>query len=590
MARAILHGIPVASGIAVGKAFFLNHRPVAIPHTLVRLDQVEEEAARLEKAITAVAEEFATARAALPQPLQGQTDLIDSHLLICRDPKLGGEALRRIREHRMNAEWAMEESVAGLAETFNRIDSPYIRDRIQDVRVVADRICGRLAAPVAETAAQGGKGILLAHDLTPADTFSLSPQSLVAFATTQGGKTSHTGILARNLQIPAVVGVSGLEEDIRAGDLLVVDGLRGRILVGPSETELAAYLEIGEQFAAYQKRVRAAAALPAETEDGRRIAVLANIENAAEAEHVRAAGGEGVGLVRTEFGYITRKTLPDEEELYREYARIAAALAPHRVTFRTLDVGADKLFSERKNLDEPNPALGMRAIRYCLRHQDIFRTQLKAILRASAHGNVALMFPLISGLEELRQAKSILNEARQELDAAHIFFDPHVPVGIMIELPSAVMIADALAREADFFSIGTNDLIQYFLGVDRGNRHVAHMHQPLHPAVIRAIKYVVDMAHKVGIAVCVCGEMAADPHCLPVLLGMAVDELSVSPQSIAPIKHLIRRSHVEENRNLLHHALSAGTYRSINAMIRHAVYSRFPEDMSFFISSLDADG
>ena len=413
---------------------------------------------------------------------------------------------------------------------------------------------------------------------------------MLSFATEQGGKTSHTGILARSLHIPAVVGISGLRKEISGGELIIVDGLKGKLLVDPSETELAAYVALQEQYAEYQKRITAYAARPAETEDGLRVTVLANVESAAEARTVVDLGGEGVGLVRTEFGYITRSTLPTEEELYEEYAELAAALAPRKVTFRTLDVGGDKLFSGRKVPEEANPALGLRGIRYCIRHQDIFRTQLRAILRASAHGNAALMFPLISGLAELRLAKSVLNEAKQELDAAKVPFDPRMPVGVMIELPSAVFTADALAREADFFSIGTNDLIQYSLGVDRGNRHVAHLHQSLHPGIVRAIKQVVDMAHKAGISVCVCGEMASDPYCLPVLLGMDVDELSLAPQSIPAIKHLIRRSHAQASRELLGHALSAPTVRSINNMVRQAVYNSLPDDVSFFVSQLGTDG
>ncbi len=586
MARAILHGTAVSSGIAVGRGFYRNHRPGPAPHILVPLESVETEALRLEDAANAVAAEFERAKASLPASLHDQTDLIDSHLLICRDPKLTGEALDRVRAQRMNAEWALEESVARIAEMFERIPFPYIRDRIQDVRAVADRIVRHLADAASFPETGGEKGVLLAHDLTPADSLGLSPQRLLAFITEQGGKTSHTGILARSLQIPAVVGVAGLSGEIRPGDLLVVDGLRGRVLVDPAESELAQAIERQEQFLSYQRRIRVSAPLPAETEDGHRLHVFANMEKADDAETALSAGAEGAGLVRTEYGYIARSTLPTEEELYREYSRLAAAMAPRRVTFRTLDVGADKIFSERRNLNEANPALGMRGIRYCMRHRDIFRTQLRAILRASAHGDTALMFPLVSGVTELRQAKSILNEAKQELDAAGVPFDASMPVGTMIELPSAVFTAEDLARESDFFSIGTNDLIQYSLGVDRDNRHVAHMHQPLHPAVVRAIKFVTDMAHKAGISVCVCGEMAADPLCLPVLLGMPVDAVSIAPQSIPAIKHLIRRSSMDENREMLHHVLAASTHQSINSMVLQSVYGRFPEDMAFFISSL----
>lgn len=588
MARAILQGIAVSTGIAIGKGFFVNQKPDSVRHELVPLDRVESEAARLEEAIAAVAADFAEARGRLPDDLRIHVDVLDSHLQICTDPKLGGEAARRVREQRMNAEWALEESVARIAETFSRISSPYIRDRIEDVRLVADRIIQRLAGMRMPKAAGGERGILLAHDLTPADAIGLPIERVFSFAIEQGGKTSHTGILARSLHIPAVVGIAGLRKEIFGGELIIVDGLKGRLLVEPNEAELAAYVALQGQYAEYQKRITTHAGRPAETEDGQRVTVLANVESAVEAKTLTELGAEGVGLVRTEFGYITRSSLPSEEELYEDYAELVSVLAPRKVTFRTLDIGGDKLFSGRKVPEEANPALGLRGIRYSLRHQDIFRTQLRAILRASAHGNVALMFPLISGLSELRLAKSVLNEAKQELDAAGVPFDPTMPVGVMIELPSAVLAADDLAREADFFSIGTNDLIQYTLGVDRGNRHVAHLHQSLHPAIVRAIKQVVDMAHKAGISVCVCGEMASDPYCLPILLGMPVDELSLAPQSIPAIKHLIRRSHAEASRELLDHALAAPTTHAINNIVRQTVYDSFPDDVTFFVSQIGA--
>lgn len=588
MAKAVLHGIAVSTGIAIGKGFFLNRAPDSVRHDLVPLAMVESEAARLQNAIDCVAEDFTHARRQMPKDASFHAEVIETHLLICKDPNLGSKAVNRIHEQRMNAEWALEESVALIADTFNRIGSPYIRDRMEDVRLVADRILQCLSGNATPSATGDERGILLAYDLTPADVIGLAPGHIFAFAIEQGGKTSHTGILARRLNIPAVFGLTGLDEMAAGGELVIVDGLKGRLLVDPDEGELADYVALQGQFYAYEARIRTHASRPAETEDGQRVTVLANVETSAEAAEVLASGGEGVGLVRTEFAYLTRTTLPTEEELFAEYDALAAALAPRKVTFRTLDVGGDKLFLDRKKKGEANPALGLRAIRYCLRHQDIFRTQLRAILRASARGNTALMFPLISGVSEFRLAKSILNEAKQELDAAKIPYDPHMPVGILIELPAAVFSADSLAREADFFSLGTNDLIQYALGIDRGNPHVAHMHQPLHPAIVRAIKQVVDMAHRAGISVCVCGEMAADPYCLAILLGMPIDEVSLAPQSIPAIKHLIRRSNAQHSAELLSQALKAPMVTTINAMARQSVYTLFPDDVSFFISQMDA--
>jgi phosphotransferase system enzyme I (PtsI) len=589
MAQAILHGIAVSPGIAIGKGFFLNRAPDSVPHNLVSLDRVDCEVERLQLAAKRVAQDLMEARSSISGELHPHFDILDAHLLICNDPKLCGEAIRRISEQRMNAEWALEESVARIADAFSQLSSPYIRDRIEDVRLVADRILQRLSGNLSSSSAGTERGILLAYDLSPADVIGLSTKRISSFAIEQGGQTSHTGILARGLRIPAVVGLLGLGGEVAGGELLVVDGIRGKVIVAPDEAELAEYIALQRQFDEYQTRIRTHASLPAETEDGQRIAVLANVERSSEAADALASGAEGIGLVRTEFDYIARSSLPEEEYLYREYSSLADAMTPRKVVFRTLDTGGEKLFIGKTALDEPNPALGLRAIRYCLRHQDIFRTQLRAILRASVHGNVALMFPLISGPDELRLAKSILNEAKQELDAENIPFDPAMPVGIMVELPSAVLVADILARQVDFFSIGTNDLIQHSLGVDRGNRHVAYMHQPLHPAIVRAIKQVVDMAHKAGISVSVCGEMAANPYCLPILLGMPVDEISLAPQSIPAIKHVIRRSDARECREILTHALFAPTVGSIRSMVRHAIYNRFPEDVSFFVSQFDME-
>ncbi|MDR0827637.1 MAG: phosphoenolpyruvate--protein phosphotransferase [Desulfovibrio sp.] len=589
MAGAILSGIAVSTGIAIGPCLFLKQETQNLRHSLVPLDQVEQEVRRLEQAIDKAADSFEAARLTLHPGQKLQWDLLTSQLMICRDSKLGGSAARSIREQRMNAEWALEECVTRLADTFSRLSSPYIRERIDDVRLVANRIQARLANAASYPRPEKGGSIILAPDLTPADLAAFPGGHLTAFAVEQGGPTSHIGILARGLRTPALVGVLGLSEKAPQAREAIVDGLHGRLLLDPDPEEVAVYLALRERLTEYEKRVRADAALPAETVDGERVDILANLESGGEITDMRSCGAEGAGLVRTEFSYIARTALPEEDDLYKEYMDMARSVYPHKIAFRTFDAGGDKIIGSRKGPLEKNPALGLRGIRFSLHHQDMFRSQLRAILRAGVMGNAALIFPLISGLEELKLAKSLLNEAKQELGAEKIPYARDLPLGIMVELPSTVLISDILAREVDFFSIGTNDLTQYSLGVDRDNRQVEYLTRAIHPAIVRSIKLVVDNAHAAGIPVCVCGELAADLYCLPLLIGMRVDEISLAPQSIPTVKHLIRKMRASNCREMLREALSAPGGAMIDNMARQALYSSFPEDSDFFACRPDAD-
>ncbi len=585
-----LHGVAVSAGIAIGRAFFLNRGGTApAQHQRIAPHLFSEEALRLENAVRATRQEIEEAEKRVPPELQEQVGILTAHLMICNDPKLMDAARGLIKEHGYSAEWAITEAVDDIAKAFSRIDDPYIRERIGDVRAVAARIIGQLRGEATSRLPEGERIILLAHDLTPTDTMRLSPDTVLCFATQEGGRTSHTGILARSMQIPAVVGISGLEESVVDGDTVILDALRGLLLINPDQGVIGRYEALQKKFQLFQQTVANKTALPAETLEGLHVSVRGNIENVDEAVLATRNGGEGIGLYRTEFSFISRTTMPSEKELYEEYSQLLSAVAPHKVTFRTLDVGADKMLWAQRSLQEANPALGLRAIRFCLRNQSIFRRQLRAILRAGIHGNAALMFPMISGVRELRQAKAILGEVRQELEASKVPFDHDIPVGIMIELPSAVLIADALAKEVDFFSIGTNDLIQYSLGIDRCNRHVAYLYQPLHPAIIRAIKYVADMAHKEGISVSVCGEMASDPYCLPILLGMGIDDFSMSPQAIPGIKHIVRDLEIEECRALMRQAASAATVEAVNRIAKQTLSQRFAEELPFYVSVLDTE-
>lgn len=594
MARLTLTGIPVSTGVSIGRAWFLN-RTAARPLPRVEFDpstpegaaSTEAEAARLEKAFDDAKSALARIREQAPAELVEHVSLIDSHLMILSDPKLRKSALAAVRTGK-NAEWGLETAVQEIEKALGGVDDPYIRGRVQDVRQSANRVMDALTGRAEKTISLTERSVLMAHDVSPADAMELEMSKIMALVTVQGGKTSHTGILARSMQIPAVVGASAeLEREVEDGCLVIVDALKGVILVDPDEEELTRYAELKYDFEAYQTQIMRWCYLPGETIDGYRVGVHANIELLEEVSAVLDYGGEGVGLYRTEYSYLSRIKLPEEEELVEEYLDLASILSPRKVVLRTLDVGADKFMGQFGRIEEDNPALGMRAIRFCLSHRELFKTQLRAILRASVVGNVSLMFPMISGMRELRMAMAALREAQAELHRQGLPFHRDMPVGVMIELPSAVMIAEMLAREVDFFSIGTNDLIQYSLGIDRTNRYVSYLYQPLHPAVLRSIKHVVDAAHQAGIEVSLCGEVASDPFCVPILMGMQVDSLSMNAQAIPGIKRIIRQASMDECKQLLKQVLESSSVARTNRLVREAIFRRFPEELNFFASMID---
>jgi phosphotransferase system enzyme I (PtsI) len=481
----------------------------------------------------------------------------------------------------MSAVWALEKTAESLCAAFRAMDDPYLRDRVQDIRAVIDRMQSCLYGNKHIASEQEAPAVLLAEESSPVDVIELKPERILALVTVGGGRTAHTAILARSLHIPAIVGVSGLLEVSQEGGLVIVDALKGRVYLEPDETELMEFAHRQGEYALWQEQVRRSAHLPAETLDAVRITVQANIEESQECAAALESGAEGIGLCRTEFAHLRSRSLPTEDVLYEEYRTIAQSQAPARVIFRTLDLGADKIREQHQALKEANPDLGLRAIRYCLRHQDVFRTQLRAILRAGACGNVAVMLPMITGLQEVEMSRRMLNEAATELCAEGVACDPHIPVGVMIEVPSAVMIADALAREVDFFSIGTNDLIHYLLAIDRRNTHVAYLHEPLHPAVVRAVKHVTDCAHREGIGVSICGELAADPYCLPVFLGMGVDVISASPRFVPLVKQLVRKLRREDCIELARSVLMTTDVAAANRMVMEALCELLREEADF---------
>ena len=443
---------------------------------------------------------------------------------------------------------------------------------------VTERILRTLSGESQQSLSEIDKRVIIvAHDLSPADTTELNIGRVMGFITDVGGRTSHTAILAQALEIPAVVGLESATHVVTDGDLLIVDGSTGVVVVNPDDSAIIYYQEKKLQLEDYRSSIARQGHLPAVTPDGQQVSITANIEFLEEVAAVRDYGGVSIGLYRTEFLYLRSKGFPEEEDLFEDYREVAELMVPEPVNIRTLDIGGDKFVSKLEISKEMNPALGLRAIRFCLKQPGIFKTQLRAILRASAFGHIRLLFPMISGLQELLDAKKILAEVQGELDREQIPYDDKMEVGIMIEIPSAVVMADVLAKHVDFFSIGTNDLIQYSLAIDRVNEYVAHMYQPFDPAIIRMISQVVDAAGKEGIRVNICGEMAGDPLCVPILLGLGLDGLSMNPRSIPLIKKIVRAMPISQARDDLEKIKALHTAEAVQQYLWERTGGMFPE-------------
>ncbi len=580
----VLKGIPASPGIVIGPAHVVSDKyKVQINRYYLTSDkQIAVEIDRFRDAVALTREEISTIKKSITDEFQEHAYILDAHLLILQDKLLYDATIRTIQYERINAEWALQEAVHQAQILFSKIADPYIKSRIQDVEDVSQRVLrhltggnpfdfGKLTEPV----------ILVIHDLSPVDTTQMSVAKVKGFITETGGKTSHTAIMAQSLEIPAVVAVEKASQEIATGYTLILDGLNGTVVINPDAKMLDIYVQRKKKFEEFKLDVGKSSFLPAITLDEHQTQVLANIEFQEEVDLALDYGADGIGLYRTEFLFLRHQRLPTEEELFEDYRSVAQMMRPKRVTIRTLDIGGDKFASHLEYAPGINPALGLRAIRFCLKERTIFRTQLRAILRASAYGQVRLMFPLISGIQEVTDARRILAEVQEELAREGHPFQPDMPVGLMIEVPSAVMLADLLAKEADFFSIGTNDLIQYALAIDRGNKHVANMYQPLHPAVLRMIKQVVDAGHAAGITVAVCGEMAGDPLYTPVLLGLGVDELSMNALAIPVVKRIVRHASMEEAQEFARHALQYGTVDEVNSYVTGIMAKRFPEVFMF---------
>lgn len=556
-----IKGIPVSPGIAIGKAYvFHGEDSFNVQSRVVSKEDVAKEIARFEDALTRTRAEILGIRKKISNQIgRESSEIFNAHLLILEDRTLIEDVIAVIKDKSVNCEHAFSLVIQRYFVAFAQIDDEYLRERVADIKDIGRRLLRNLFGKEGESANLTEEGVIIAHDLSPSDTATIDKEKVLGFVTEIGGPTSHTGILGRSMEIPAIVGMDHVTRKVKHGDWVIVDGGQGLLIISPDEKTIEEYRKKSVRITEQVTELDKLRDMPALTTDGRRVTLAANIEFHDEIPSVISHGADGIGLYRTEYFYMNRSDLPTEEEQFRAYRQVAKDMGSQSVIIRTLDLGGDKFLSSLDVPHEMNPFLGWRAIRFCLTRVDVFKVQLRAILRASAHGNLKVMYPMISNVVELRQANDILAECRDELKKEGHPFDPEMEVGAMIEIPSAALISEILAKEVDFFSIGTNDLIQYALAVDRVNEKIAYLYEPTHPAILKLIKHIVDSGHRNNIWVGSCGEMSGDPAIAILLTGLEIDEISTSPVVLPKVKKAIRSVSFETAKAIASQALEFPT-------------------------------
>ena len=562
-------GIAASHGIAYGQIFVYLQSDVEVPAYQVEPEKRIDEVASFDRALVVTRQQISKIKNEVEKNLgPEEAAIFDAHLMVLEDEALIGETIREFESTGRNIETCFHKISSRYVQAFAEIDDEYLRERAGDLRDVAQRVLQNLLGQAENSLSRlAEKRIVVATDITPSDSATLDRSAALALVMDAGSKTSHAVIVARSMKIPSVVGLRNLTTRVNDGDWAIVDGYDGLVILNPTESTLFRYGKIQERKKSFEARLMEVNRQPAVTLDGLTVTLQANIERADEVAKAKSFFADGIGLYRTEFLFLNSSRVPPEQEQFLAYKAVIEEMAPKAVVVRTLDLGGDKPLAGKADLfpKENNPFMGFRAIRFCLEHQDIFKDQLRAILRASAFGKARLMFPMISGTEELARAVAVVDECKAELRGLGVAFDESMEIGTMIEIPSAAVTADLLAKQCAFFSIGTNDLIQYLLAIDRVNDRIAHLYEPTHPAVLRTLKQIVDEAHRQKIPVSVCGEMAGDPVYTPLLLGLGVDSLSMSPAWLPSVRYFVRAMTMADARKLAAEALTMSSPKEIYA-------------------------